>query len=112
MKYSVLKYYREKAGKKICDASNYWGNSPKTIHKWEQGGTPRYKEQLADLLEYYGVDSEGKKEVIYNLYGSGCDHESFGGLSIIEIWRLEESINHLSDVIDDMKQIISMVKTV
>ena len=62
MKYSVLKYYREKAGKKICDASDYLGISPKTLHKWEQGGTPRYKEQLADLLEYYGVDSEGKKE--------------------------------------------------
>lgn len=109
MKKTVLRDLRIRAGIRACDASEYVGISPKTLHKWEHGGVPRHCRQLVELLDYYNVSDGEKKEVICYLYGGNdIRDEHHTGLPLEVMLDLEKRINSIISNCNEIKALIGV----
>lgn len=109
MERTVLRDLRIRAGIRACDASDYLGISPKTLNKWERGGVPRYNKQLIELLDYYNVDDDEKKEVICYLYGGDNTRvEHHAGLSLEDKLGIEKRINSIISSCNEIKALVGL----
>lgn len=60
----ILSYLRHKSGKNLKEVAMELNAGYSTVKQWELGDCGPLMDRMGEVLEYYGVTGEGKKQVL------------------------------------------------